>query len=169
MEKNKTPRGIRNNNPLNIRNDIQNDWLGKVKGNEKKDKEFEEFVGMRYGYRAAAYLIHRYIHRDFKTVEDIVSKWAPPSENQTGKYIYHVCQRSGLKRDTPIALNETGNFLRLLDAMAFVENGRTPQKLELVRGYLLALGCFYAICTSNLFDCLDYLECSGAIKITNDK
>lgn len=165
----KTPRGIRNNNPLNIRYNPHNSWLGKVYEDEKKDKEFEEFTLMKYGYRAAAFLIHRYVIGGKDTVEAIINKWAPPSENQTGKYILHVCQRSGLGRDTRIELCNTGQFLRLMDGMAFVENGRTPQKLELVKGYLLALASNYTIIPQNFLDCLDYLECSGTIKFTNDK
>lgn len=165
----KTPRGIRNNNPLNIRFNSGNTWLGKVYEDEKKDKEFEEFQAMKYGYRAAAFLIHRYIEGGKDTVEAIINKWAPPSENQTGKYIYNVCRRSGLGRDTHIELSNAGQFLRLLDGMAFVENGRTPQKKELVRGYLLALAHFNTIVPQHFFDCLDYLECSGTIKFTNDK
>lgn len=164
-----TPRGIKNNNPLNIRYNARNIWVGKVRGEDKKDKEFEEFFGIRFGYRAAAYLIHTYIRRGENTVEAIVEKWAPLSEKQTGKYIYHVCQRSGLKRDTRIELCKTGDFLRLLDAMAVEENGCTPEKLELVRGYFLALACFHVIIPYNIFAALNYLECSGVIKINEDK
>jgi hypothetical protein len=41
------PRGIRNNNPLNIR--IGNTWLGERP--EPTDHDFEEFVSMEYGLR----------------------------------------------------------------------------------------------------------------------
>ena len=164
-----TPRGIRNNNPLNIRFSAKSDWLGKIKGEAKKDKEFEEFEEMKYGYRAAAYLIRQYKLSGTMTVEAIIKKWAPPSENLTDKYINTVCQRSGLKRDTDIELYRAGDFLRLLDAMAFVENGRVPQKLELVKGYLMALGIYDSLDVEHVAACLDYLECSGAIKINDSK
>ena len=38
-----TPRGIRNNNPGNIRNSERNDWAGEVSKADKKDNAFEEF------------------------------------------------------------------------------------------------------------------------------
>ena len=47
-------RGYRNNNPLNIRIDKKNPWLGRVIPNT--DGEFEQFTSMAYGYRAAMVL-----------------------------------------------------------------------------------------------------------------
>ena len=44
------PRGIRNNNPLNIRR-TNTVWQGMKE--ELTDKEFVEFISMAYGYRAA--------------------------------------------------------------------------------------------------------------------
>ena len=55
------PRGIRNNNPLNIRYVEKNEWKGRVKNEDKKDQKFEEFVSMQWGFRAAFMLIHNYI------------------------------------------------------------------------------------------------------------
>jgi hypothetical protein len=46
----KTPRGIRNNNPLNIRHSADQ-WQGACE--EQKDKSFVQFKSMAYGYRAA--------------------------------------------------------------------------------------------------------------------
>ena len=44
------PRGIRNNNPLNIR--IGNQWLGERAN--PNDPAFEQFVAMEYGIRAGS-------------------------------------------------------------------------------------------------------------------
>ena len=42
----KQARGIRNNNPGNIRNSERNDWKGEVSKADKKDQVFEEFEKM---------------------------------------------------------------------------------------------------------------------------
>ena len=46
------PRGIRNNNPGNIRNSDATDWKGEVPTMAKRDNTFEEFTDMAHGYRA---------------------------------------------------------------------------------------------------------------------
>ena len=50
-------RGIRNNNPGNIRNSDATDWKGEVNAFAKKDTSFEEFVDMPHGYRALLRLL----------------------------------------------------------------------------------------------------------------
>ena len=71
MPRTKTiPRGIRNNNPLNIR--IGNTWLGEVA--DPSDPSFEQFVSMQYGVRAACVLLRRYIrHYKRQTIQAIIS------------------------------------------------------------------------------------------------
>ena len=51
------PRGIRNNNPLNIRKG--NNWKGERPN--QTDKEFEEFESMQMGLRAAFILLRNYM------------------------------------------------------------------------------------------------------------
>lgn len=84
---NSQTRGIRNNNPMNIR--VGNHWLGEVKN--PTDKEFEQFTDMKYGLRAAILILWRYIkvyHLD--NIYDIIKRWAPPTENNTGMYFHTV-------------------------------------------------------------------------------
>lgn len=115
------PRGIRNNNPLNIR--IGNTWLGERPN--PTEQEFEEFVSMEYGLRAAFLILRRYIRRYGKnTVTSIVSTWAPHSENNTLRYIDTVCARTGLKPDERIRYEDRDTMIKLVAAMAFVECGQ---------------------------------------------
>lgn len=114
-------RGIRNNNPLNIRLQACNDWMGKVLHNT--DGAFEQFTAMHYGYRAALILIARYIEKGYNTVAQIIRRWAPPSDgNNTGKYVEDVCRISGIAEHLPI---EAGSYqhLDLVRAMALIESG----------------------------------------------
>ncbi len=129
------PRGIRNNNPLNIR--IGNTWLGERKN--PTDTAFEEFVSMEYGLRAAFCILRRYIRRYHKTtIPDIVSTWAPASENNTQRYIDIVCQRSGITPTQQILYEDAVTMCKLVDAMAFVECGQPIDGKKIEQGYKMA-------------------------------
>lgn len=118
------PRGYRNNNPLNIRYSSINNWRGKVADNT--DGAFEQFISMPYGYRAALYLLRKYIKSyGCDTVQKIINKWAPPSENNTASYINHVCSMTGYKPTTEIGYNNAEQLCKLAYAMSIIENGNT--------------------------------------------
>ena len=115
-----TPRGIRNNYPLNIR--IGNTWLGEVPN--PTDSEFEQFVSVRYGLRAAFVILRRYIRRYGRnTPAKIIRAWAPAIENNTQRYIEVVCKRSLIAPDEVIDYADKKTMVRLVKAMAFVECG----------------------------------------------
>lgn len=117
--KSKLPRGIRNNNPLNIR--IGNNWQGEVA--KPTDLQFEQFTEMKYGVRAAFKLLHNYIERyKLNTIEKIVRRWAPSSENNTEAYIKHVCEWTGFGRTQVLHTNKPFEMLWLLIAMGVQES-----------------------------------------------
>lgn len=125
MSTNKSlPRGYRNNNPLNIRYNTANNWVGKVLPNT--DGSFEQFKDMSYGYRAALYLIRKYIGQGNNTVSSVISKWAPATENNTSGYITRVCNTTGYLPGTMLSANNKEQLCKLVYAMAIVENGNTP-------------------------------------------
>lgn len=128
-------RGQRNNNPLNIR--IGNVWLGEVRN--PTDPDFEQFVSILYGLRAAFVLLRRYIrhyHRD--TVRTIISAWAPSSENNTASYISSVCTLAHLDPDTPIDFADKPTLLALVSAMAVVESCMHLEERTLSEAYDMA-------------------------------
>lgn len=129
------PRGIRNNNPLNIR--IGNVWLGEVAN--PTDPDFEQFVSMLYGMRAAFVLLRRYIrhyHRD--TIVSIISAWAPRVENNTIAYIDYVASQVGISADTPVKYEDRDTMVKLLAAMARYECGATPSSDDIIKAYEMA-------------------------------
>lgn len=129
------PRGIRNCNPLNIR--IGNTWLGERPN--PTDPEFEEFVAMEYGVRAAFIILRRYIKRYHKdTIASIVSTWAPAIENQTQKYIDAVSTQLGIDPLLPIKYEDEDTMCNLVDAMAKVECGRPIDISIIHKGYGMA-------------------------------
>lgn len=129
------PRGIRNNNPLNIR--IGNVWLGEVQ--ENTDLEFEQFVSMEYGLRAAFILLRRYInHYKLNTINKIIQRWAPSNENNTSKYSSTVCKRTGIPGDQIISFYDRDVMCSMVKAMAYVECGVELDDAKIRKGYALA-------------------------------
>ena len=130
------PRGYRNNNPLNIRKSAANAWKGKVVPGS--DSAFEQFISMPYGYRAALYLIRKYIGQGNNTIRKIVGKWAPPSENNTSSYITNVSRRSGIGADTVVDKNNMEALCKIAYAMAWSENGTPPATMnDIYQGWSL--------------------------------
>ena len=113
------PRGLRNNNPLNIRHSADN-FQGEIQGN---DKSFKTFSSMPYGYRAGFVILGTYLSRGLNTIEKIISKWAPPVENDTESYIKNVEKWSGVSRHKVLTGTDGTDFILIVAAMSFVENG----------------------------------------------
>lgn len=129
------PRGIRNNNPLNIR--IGNAWLGERPN--PTDGVFEEFVTMEYGIRAAFVILRRYIRRYKRhTISLIISSWAPSNENATENYISIVSQRTGLDPDTWLKYEDKETMVKLVAAMAYVECGTQLDFNRIEKAYDMA-------------------------------
>lgn len=129
------PRGIRNNNPLNIR--IGNVWLGEVR--DPTDPNFEQFISMVYGVRAGFVLLRRYIrHYHRTTIPQVIAAWAPSNENNTTAYIDKVCQVSGIERDVQLKFEDEDQMIALVDAMILVECGQHIQEKIIRDGYKFA-------------------------------
>ena len=94
-------RGIRNNNPANIRRGCN--WKGLIR--QQKDREFCQFVTMTWGVRALLVTLRTYVVKHhLHTVREIITRWAPPSDrNNTEKYIDFV-EKAVRNIDTPIIL-----------------------------------------------------------------
>lgn len=126
------PRGIRNNNPLNIR--IGNSWRGEVE--HPTDKEFEQFIDMRWGLRAGFVLLKRYIERyGLNTIRDIISRWAPSTENNTRNYIVLVCDWTDIPEDKKLDFNNSGDMTLLVWAMARFETGYSLDYQTIIEAY----------------------------------
>jgi hypothetical protein len=127
MKKNIIPKCIRLKNPLNIRYN-KKAWKGeyRVPG---KQTEFCEFIGFYYGYRAAYKLLYNTYYKKYglKTVKQIISRWAPPSENNTCNYIKIVCNDLKVSQNQDLGLvTACGSpnidvFTSLIKSMAKVE------------------------------------------------
>ena len=143
-------RGLRNNNPLNIRCSADQ-WQGMA--TTQTDKSFVQFETMGYGYRAAWKTLDTYCLRFRRerlpyNVRNIIARWAPPVENDTEAYVRSVVSLSGLGGNENIPRPKRyRNFerlektARLIAAMTCVENGIRWEQVDwdaIWQGYDLA-------------------------------
>ena len=118
-----TPRGIRNNNPGNIK-------AGKFatsQGASGTDGEFAKFNSPQEGINAMYNLLENYQKRGLDTVSDMIGRWAPREENDTEAYVKKVAKAMDIDPDQPFLFN--GELAqKMIDAMIEVENGGNPYK-----------------------------------------
>jgi hypothetical protein len=114
---NATPRGIRNNNPGNLRR-----W-----GNAPSADGFAVFPSAEAGILAMAKQLQLYGSRGNDTISGIVSKWAPPNDrNNTGGYIDDVSRQTGRSASEHLNMTDPSVLSSLMAAMIRHENGQQP-------------------------------------------
>ena len=114
-------RGIRNNNPLNIRHG-KSRWVGMRK--VQTDKAFVQFTERVFGYRAAFVLLRNYIGRGVNTIGKIIARWAPPGDgNNTQAYIEYVSSTTGIDASLELAFEDKAKLVEIVRSMAHMESG----------------------------------------------
>lgn len=132
----KVARGIRNNNPGNIRNSEGNDWKGELAKASKKDTAFEEFETMPDGVRAMMKLLQKYQRSyNLHTVKELVERWAPRNENNTSAYVRAVCKEMQMPESCGLDLMDKGTMCALVDAMCYVECGQRIDRADIEAGW----------------------------------
>jgi hypothetical protein len=123
-----TPRGLRNNNPGNIR--VGAPWQG-LTGEDNAG--FCTFDTPEHGIRALAKVLLSYqgTHK-LLTLRAMVTRWAPPNENDTEAYIESVCQSCCASPDNPYTLTPS-RMLPLVKAIIRHENGQMPYPPDVVQ------------------------------------
>lgn len=129
------PRGFRNNNWCNIRIS-NNPWEGKITNNT--DDTFEQFETPELGIRAAAINLRTYKKKGISTVNDIISTWAPSTENDTNSYVQAVSQYLQVDPNAVIDVENPDTMRKLLTAIVRVENGQDGDADVIARGVDLA-------------------------------
>ena len=134
-----TPRNIRNNNPLNIRRS-KDKWQGLDA--KQNDPSFFKFESMAMGWRAAFVILTKTYYHKYRlfTIRKIISRWAPPAENDTEAYIKRVSDLTGIDPDEPLGIPSLypSRWMAVGLAMAIVEGGRQPAVFPMMRGWTLA-------------------------------
>ena len=121
------PRGIRNNNPGNIRR-------GKTVWKDQKplqdDSAFVSFIDATSGLRALMKTLLTYhMKYTLDTVESIINRWAPPHENPTDHYAHNVARLLKVQRQDRLDLTSKPLLVLLAKAIVWQENGQPGEPL----------------------------------------
>lgn len=107
------PRGIRNNNPGNLRS-----WRDKP-----TEGGFAKFETLQEGLMAEQKQLSLYGQRGLNTLESIASRWAPSSENNTAAYIAGLSRSTGYKANEPLNMGDPEVLKKVANAINAQENG----------------------------------------------
>lgn len=125
------PRGIRNFNPGNIRRSTEK-WQGLAA--DQHDPAFFQFMSPVFGIRAMAKILSTYQKKHgLRTVKQLISRWAPPNENDTSSYIGQVAKALKVEPDVSINLADPQVMVALVTAIIKHENGVQPYVPTLIR------------------------------------
>lgn len=139
----KVTRGVRNNNPGNIRKGQP--WQGLAAPAErtaaqKAETSFDVFTAPEWGVRAMARTLITYQDKHgLDTVSEIVGRWAPPTENYTGAYIQAVLRAMMVRPGDKLDLHRYEAMRPLIEAIVAHENAgyRYPSAV-IDKGLMLA-------------------------------
>lgn len=117
-------RGIRNNNPGNLRR-TKDPWQGLAE--TQTDTEFFVFKSPTYGIRALARVLISYQDdHALRTIRQIIGRWAPLSENDTVAYIKVVSDETGFAPDVVLDMHKYEHLKAITIAIIFFENTLQP-------------------------------------------
>lgn len=136
----KKPRGLRNNNPGNIRIS-KTKYLGEVQPSQ--DSAFKQFTTMAYGYRAMFTVLYTYQKKyGISTIADAIIRYAPSIENHTAAYIDAVSEWSGVPATSHITTTNADVMIPIVAAMSRVENGIPAVMSDVEAGWKLFIEDF---------------------------
>lgn len=116
-----TPRGIRNNNPGNIKWNSVNNWTGQTGQDEQG---FAVFSDAKYGIRAMNKLLNTYALTGRNTARKIIESWTHgDASNIQQNYMLKIEQETGKSRDAVLG---DADRLKLIKAIIYFENGQNP-------------------------------------------
>lgn len=126
------PRGLRNNNAGNIRKSSTR-YLGEVR--PSSDKAFKQFETRGWGYRAIFVLLESYSKRGYKTLRQMINRYAPPSENHTKIYLKYVCDCAMTSADIQLDISDKNTMVLVVAAISKMENGYPAIMDEVLEGW----------------------------------
>lgn len=121
-------RAFHNNNPGNIERGAK--WQGLCPPEEMTKEQADEsrfavFQSPKWGFRAMAVTLIAYQDKyKINTIRKVISRWAPPTENDTPAYIAHVFRLTGFGIDDALDLHTYESLAPLTKAIATHESGK---------------------------------------------
>ena len=128
-------RGLDNCNPGNIRRSRVN-YRGER--HPSTDAAFKQFESMEWGYRAMFVLLDTYrLKHGLNTLQSMLNRYAPPSENNTTEYINFVSSRTKIADISQVDTRNEKQMIPIVAAMSKIENGISPTLSEIEEGWQL--------------------------------
>lgn len=131
-----TPRGIRNDNPCNIRR-TKDKWQGMRE--TQTDRQFVQFKSRLWGYRAVFVILRNYMKKGKNTIGKIIARWAPSSDgNNTQSYIGYVSRGTGIDASRALRWEDRDDLVEIVRSMAQMESGIIEDKALIEKAYEMA-------------------------------
>lgn len=130
------PRGIRNNNPGNIR--IGDDWEGlavveNMTADQREEQSFCVFSEPAYGIRAIGRILRTYQSKGYRSVASMITRWAPESDNNPSDiYVRHVAGKLGVEPEQEFDIAGGDYARRMVESIIEFENGVQPYRDDIV-------------------------------------
>lgn len=122
-----TARGLRNNNPGNLRHSAEFTWDGEL---DPDADGYCVFVDAHHGLRALCKDLLAKWRRGLRSVRKITAVYAPPSENDTAAYVTNICAALHVGPDDPVDLNGIGTLTLYAKTVTRQENGSVPYQIS---------------------------------------
>lgn len=122
--------GLYAGNVGNVRYSSRNNWRGQV---TPPERGFCRFTDCYFGFRAVALTIRSYLRAGLVTYQEIITRYAPPSENKTDYYIRMVCSFCG-SRPTDL-VTSSFDVVRVSLAVVYMETNYRPSLDEVIHLY----------------------------------
>jgi len=130
-----TNRPTRNNNPGNIRKTGVTYY-----GETSNDPAFESFAAPEWGYAAMFDLLDR-LYTGL-SLSEAIYKWAPPSENDTERYVKFVAKKTGYDRDEYKVNVNDESIIEFAKYMSVLEGMKGFSDDDVSFGYMIWEKCY---------------------------
>lgn len=139
------PRGLRDNNPGDLQQPPGTSWAGTV----GMDGPFVIFSDTTWGLRALCKDVINNIGEGYDTITSLITKFAPPSENDTASYISSVSADAGIDADDQLGTDQ-GTITSLVRAIVNHELGDSYSQqyvpdADIATGYAMATSAAAAV------------------------
>ncbi len=112
------------NNPMSIEHS-KDAWDGE--STLQDDPTFVRYITPEKGIRAGMKTLLTYQRKhDLEHIAAFITRYAPPTENNTAAYIDDVCQHCGVKSTDYFDVEIPDNLIRLAQAIVHHEQGAGP-------------------------------------------
>lgn len=129
------PISVLNNNPLNIKHNPRNNWIGQI----DNDGTFVVFDTVEHGFRAGYIILNKYITvYKLNTIKKIIGRFSPPCENDTDMYTSFVAWHMQVSSNDVITPDQ---LPAMMLAMSWFEGGTYKYQFkqeQLMKGIELA-------------------------------